>query len=80
MVSENGTHADGIGAISRPDQIELHMVITDPEIALELSKRDEPERTEFATSAMRVGIIAFRQAQGQVDAGADQRRRRTPYP
>ena len=68
MISEKGTHANGIATDSSPNQIELHMVITDPELCAELWKRDEPERTEFAASAMRVGIIAFRQAQGQVDA------------
>ena len=66
-VASNGsgkaiTHSNGTGAI------ELQLHISDPDLLAELSKRDEPERSEFAMSAMKIGVIAFRQAQGQVDA------------
>ena len=56
------THSNGIGSI------ELCLTITDPDLYAELSKRDEPERSEFAMASMKIGVIAFRQAQGQVDA------------
>ena len=56
------THSNGIGSI------ELCLTITDPDLYTELSKRDEPERSEFAMASMKIGVIAFRQAQGQVDA------------
>ena len=47
---------------------EFHLTISDPDLYAELSNRDEPERSEFAMASRKIGIIAFRQAQGQVDA------------
>lgn len=55
-------HSNGTGSI------ELRLTISDPDLYAELSERDEPERSEFAIASMKVGVIAFRQAQGQVDA------------
>ena len=55
-------HRNGAG------HVELHLDISDPDLYGELVKRDEPQRTKFAVEAMRIGTIAFRQAQGQVDA------------
>ena len=55
-------HSNGTGFID----LQLH--VSDPDLLAELSKKDEPERSEFALSAMKIGVIAFRQAQGQVDA------------
>ena len=46
----------------------LRLVIADPDLYSELSERDEPERAEFALACMKIGVIAIRQAQGQVDA------------
>ena len=48
--------------------VELRLSISDPGLCAELSKRGEPERSEFALDAMKIGILAVRQAQGQVDA------------
>ena len=49
--------------------IDLHLTVQDPVLCGELLMRDEPERSEFALAAMRVGVAAIRQAQGQVDGG-----------
>ena len=49
-------------------KIELQLTISDPDLCAELSKRAEPERSEFAVASMKIGVVAFRQAQGQVDA------------
>ena len=48
--------------------VALHLDISDPDLCAELVKREEPQRGEFAVAAMKIGTIAFRQAQGQVDA------------
>ena len=55
-------HPNGTG------RIRLSMDITDPDLYAAIAKRQEPKRSEFALAAMKVGVIAFRQAQGQVDA------------
>ena len=47
----------------------LRLWITESDLRVELIGREEPERSEFALAAMRVGVMAIRQAQGQVDAG-----------
>ena len=63
--NEPGTamaYSNGTGSV------ELHLTISDPDLYAELSKRDEPERSEFAVASMKIGVIAIRQAQGQVDA------------
>ncbi|HEX4129347.1 MAG TPA: hypothetical protein VHZ24_04840 [Pirellulales bacterium] len=52
----------------------LELQIDDPELVAALSAYAEgPERDEFATSALRIGVLALRQARGQLDAGLVQR-------
>ena len=72
MTTEGSVATNGPGtAIAYSNgtgSIELHLTISDPDLYAELSKRDEPERSEFAVASMKIGVIAFRQAQGQVDA------------
>ena len=49
--------------------VELHLHIDDRELCEELSSyADGRERHDFAVSAMRIGAIALRQAQGRIDA------------
>jgi len=51
--------------------IELRLVITDPEVAVELGRRSEgPERERYALAALRLGVLALRAASGQVDGAA----------
>ena len=51
--------------------VDLHLVITDPETAIELGKRSAgEERHVFALAALRVGVLAIAQAQGRIDADA----------
>ena len=48
--------------------IELNLHITDPELCKELAGHPEgQERDNFAIGAMRIGVLALRQAQGRVD-------------
>ena len=72
MTIEGSVAANGAGTITARSNgsgsIELHLTISDPDLYAELSKRDEPERSEFALASMKIGVIAVRQAQGQVDA------------
>ena len=56
------THSNGTGSI------ELHLTISDLDLHAELCKRDEPGRSEFALASMKIGVLAIRQAQGQIDA------------
>jgi hypothetical protein len=52
----------------------LTLAISDPEVAHELVQRAEgPERDTFAKQALRLGVIALRQASGALDAQTIQR-------
>jgi hypothetical protein len=58
-------------SITGDDSLVLNLVIDDPEVVVELKRRDEGRpRNSFAESALRIGILALRQAQGSVDAEA----------
>jgi hypothetical protein len=54
-----------------PSCVRLSLMIREPEVVLELSKYDDgTEREQFALSALRIGVLALRQASGVVDANA----------
>jgi hypothetical protein len=54
--------------------VRLELLVRDPEAISALQKVPEGnERSEFALRALQVGLLAFRQAQGQVDADAVRR-------
>ncbi|MBX9677521.1 MAG: hypothetical protein K2X38_02075 [Gemmataceae bacterium] len=54
-----------------PSCVRLSLTIREPEVVLELNKfEDGRERDQFATSALRIGVLALRQASGVVDASA----------
>ena len=58
-------------SIAAEDSLVLNLAIDDPEVVVELKRRDEGRsRNSFAASALRIGILALRQAQGSVDAEA----------
>jgi hypothetical protein len=46
----------------------LDLWVQDPEVINELQQRDDQEREKYALTALRVGVIALRQAGGFVDA------------
>lgn len=48
--------------------IQLKLWVQDPEVVNELKQREGPEREQYALTALRVGVIALRQAGGLVDA------------
>ena len=73
MVTTNGLH-NGTAVLTREcdsaiGTLELRLTVSEPDVHSELVKRKEPERSDFALAAMRIGVVAIRQAQGQVDAG-----------
>ena len=72
MTTGNGHHnGTAVFALERHNAtrtLELCLAVSEPDVYSELSKRKEPERSEFALAAMRVGVLAIRQAQGQVDS------------
>ena len=54
-----------------PYSLLLELTVTDAEVIAELCQRlDGHERDQFALSALRLGVLAFKQARGQVDAQA----------
>src|ERR1035437_10855131 len=58
-----------MASIHGEDSLVLNLVIEDPEVSTELQRRTEGHaRNTFAASALRIGILALRQAQGNVDA------------
>ena len=46
----------------------LKLRVTDPEVLAELQQREDTDREQYALTALRVGVIALRQAGGFVDA------------
>lgn len=49
--------------------MELNLQVSDPELVEALSEREDgSERHDFAVSALKIGAIALRQAQGNIDA------------
>ena len=72
MTTHNGVHnLMALPTLEHPNgtgTLELCLTVSEPDVYSELTKRKEPDRSEFALAAMRVGVIAIRQAQGQVDA------------
>ena len=62
-VGTNGVSPNGSASV------ELILQINDSDLCSELAAYPEgQEREEFAISAMRIGVIALRQAQGRIDA------------
>jgi hypothetical protein len=58
-----------VAEIDTADQLVLTLHVTDRDIVSELLKRETPEEQErFALAALRVGVLAIRQATGVVDA------------
>lgn len=53
-----------------PYSLPLELTVTDPEVITELNAKQEGrERDEYALGALRLGVLAFKQARGQIDAG-----------
>ena len=51
------------------NEITLELVITDRELCEVLAEHPEgSQRTDFAVTAMKIGVLALRQAQGRIDA------------
>lgn len=49
--------------------VHIDLIIEDPQLVLELISYSEgPERNAFALTALRIGILALKQAQGRIDA------------
>ncbi|MFM7112937.1 MAG: hypothetical protein ACKO26_17500, partial [Planctomycetota bacterium] len=56
-------------SISDSMEVRLDLTVTDREVVAELLKHDNlSEQSEFALSALKVGVLAIRQASGAVDA------------
>jgi hypothetical protein len=65
--SSNGSH-------SLPAELLLELTVTDRDTVAELCQRSEGEaREEYALQALRIGVLALRQARGQLDADVIQR-------
>ena len=52
-----------------PYSLPLELTVTDPEVVAELyAKQEGRERDDYALGALRLGVLALRQARGQIDA------------
>lgn len=52
-----------------PYSLSLELTITDPEVISEIhAKQEGRERDEYALGALRLGVLALKQARGQIDA------------
>lgn len=57
-----------------PYSLELELTVKDPDVVAELVTQEEgPAREDFALSALRIGVLAMRQARGQIDGEAIRR-------
>ena len=53
-----------------PYSLSLELTVTDPEVITEFNAKQEGrERDEYALGALRLGVLALKQARGQIDAG-----------
>jgi hypothetical protein len=53
------------------EPVKLHLEVLDPEVAAELGRHSEgPERDRYALGALRLGVLALRQARGELDVQA----------
>lgn len=59
----------GRSSVALPFSIVLELTIDDPDTITELCRYAEgEERDQFASKALRIGVLALRQARGQIDA------------
>lgn len=74
METNNHVGADGVptssnGSVRR--QLTLRLEVADPDVVAELLKHEEGRaRDDFASAALRLGVLALRQASGIMDADA----------
>jgi len=54
----------------RPRRVSLQLDIDDPEVIAELERRESGDRTRFALTALRIGVLALRTAGGQLDGAS----------
>ena len=65
---------DVTGEGASVESLFLELKVTDPDLVVELSRYAEgAPREEFALTALRIGMLALRQARGQLDAGTIER-------
>jgi hypothetical protein len=68
------SHVSSLPANSNAPAVRLVLLISDPEVTRELEQHDEgADRDAFARHALRIGILALRQAAGALDAHTIQR-------
>jgi len=59
----NAASNDGYGL-----GVPLELLVQDPEVVAELKQLDDEEREQFALRALKIGVLALKQARGQIDA------------
>ena len=77
MSNDNGKRACGL-SVSRgqadaeqaPRELMLSLCVQDPEVVAELARQPDVTREAYALSALRLGVLAFRQASGMLDSNA----------
>src|SRR5438552_7101356 len=63
---------EAVPPAGKPDvEVRFELTVRDPDVVEEISKyQDGPDREAFALSALRLGVLALRQATGAVDAAS----------
>lgn len=61
------------GFADEDDDLRLELLVSDREVIAELARLPAAERTRYARTALRIGVLCLRQARGEVDAGAIER-------
>lgn len=73
-MSEPAELSDAPGLAEAPTVVRLDQVIDDPELVQEITAHAEGRaRDDFVRTALRIGVLALKQAQGRIDADAVRR-------
>ncbi len=75
-INQTTTSAAGFAATGSdlPAEIPLSLLVTDPELVHELVQWNSPaDQADFALKALRIGILALKQARGNIDADSVRR-------
>jgi hypothetical protein len=68
LISPEGLDPSSVPLPIRDTQLELRLVVIDSDTVGELRKVPEPERVNVALAALRIGVLALRQARGELDS------------
>lgn len=71
--SDDGATEDVVSRYDVPRELELSLTVQDADVIAELVQYDTEDRQTYALRALRIGVLAMRQARGAVDLDAVRR-------